>query len=283
MTDNGQIDIRSLFASKNPRLAAKLPRWVFGILEKIAHQKEMNEILSGMEGIEGAAFAEAALRVLDIKLETRGAERIPPGGKLTFCANHPFGGADGLALMILAGKARGEFLSSSNDLLLSLPAFASSIIPVNKHGHSASLVENIEKMYSSDKALIVFPAGRTARYKGRVLTDYEWAKTFVKKGRKYERTIIPVYISGRNSFLFYAIWRIRTFFHITVNLEMFLLVDELFKKRGTTIPVTIGKPIPATVFDSTRTDAEWAELLRTHVDLLGTDPDRQFNEPKEKL
>jgi putative hemolysin len=87
---------------------------------------------------------------------------------------------------------------------------------------------------------------------------------------------VPVHISGRNSALFYFIWRARTLLGIKPNLEMFLLVDELFKQRGTTIMLTIGQPLAPTVFDRSRTDAEWAEALRLHVQTLGTDPNALF-------
>jgi putative hemolysin len=131
-------------------------------------------------------------------------------------------------------------------------------------------------MYSSGKTVLMFPAGRTARFKRRVLTEYPWAKSFVRKSREHGRTIVPVHISGRNSALFYGIWRARTLLGIKPNLEMFLLVDELFKQRGSTITLTIGHPLTPGTFNRTRTDAEWSETLRLHVAALGMDADTPF-------
>jgi putative hemolysin len=275
------VDVKALFMAKNPRIASRLPEMAYAFIARVAHERDINEILPSMEGLEGWRFAEAALEQLSIKVEVRCIERLPSNGRVTFCSNHPLGGADGLAMMRLAGKAYGPFLHTSNDLLLSIPQLAASIIPVNKHGTNTTIVRDLEAMYSSEKPVIMFPAGRTARFKGRTLCDFPWAKSFVKKSREHGRTIVPVHISGRNSALFYFIWRARTLLGIKPNLEMFLLVDELFKQRGSTITLTIGTPLPPEVFKRPRTDAEWAEALRLHVDRLGTDPDAILN-PEEK-
>jgi putative hemolysin len=103
---------------------------------------------------------------------------------------------------------------------------------VNKHGTSTSIFQDIQAMYASEQPILLFPAGRTARFRDHRLQDFPWAKSFVKKSREFQRPIVPVHISGRNSRFFYFIWRARTFLGIKPNLEMFLLVDELFKQRG---------------------------------------------------
>ena len=43
---------------------------------------------------------------------------------------------------------------------------------------------------------------------------------------------------------------------------MLFLVDEMFKQRGQTISLTIGKPIPYTTFDKSKTPTEWAEWVK---------------------
>lgn len=131
-------------------------------------------------------------------------------------------------------------------------------------------------MYAADRPIILFPAGRTSRPRSGRLREYPWTKSFVKKSRLHGRILIPVHLSGRNSTLFYAIWRLRSFLGIRPIVEVVLLVDELFKKRGTTIVVSIGHPVPVERLDGSRTDAEWADLLRIHTQSLGDDPDARF-------
>ena len=46
---------------------------------------------------------------------------------------------------------------------------------------------------------------------------------------------------------------------------MFFLPDELFRQKGKTISITIGKAIPWTQFDKTKTDYQWAQWVKEKV------------------
>ncbi|MDA8556737.1 HRDC domain-containing protein [bacterium] len=50
-------------------------------------------------------------------------------------------------------------------------------------------------------------------------------------------------MSGQNSNRFYKIAKWRSLIGIKINLEMFFLVDEMFKQKGNTIKITMGKII----------------------------------------
>ena len=64
-------------------------------------------------------------------------------------------------------------------------------------------------------------------------------KNVCNKSQKYNKPIYPIYISGQNSNRFYKIAKWRSLFGIKINLEMFFLVDEMFK-QGNTIEITMG-------------------------------------------
>jgi hypothetical protein len=49
---------------------------------------------------------------------------------------------------------------------------------------------------------------------------------------------------------------------------MLFLVDELFNKRGEEFVITIGKPVPYTTFDKSRTDIQWAAEMKDMVQKL---------------
>jgi hypothetical protein len=49
---------------------------------------------------------------------------------------------------------------------------------------------------------------------------------------------------------------------------MFYLVDETFKHTGEHVVVTFGKPIPYTIFDRSRTPAQWAKYVKEQAYLL---------------
>jgi hypothetical protein len=50
---------------------------------------------------------------------------------------------------------------------------------------------------------------------------------------------------------------------------MFLLPREMFNKKGHTISITFGKPIPFSRFNSSKTNYEWAQKVREYVYLIG--------------
>ena len=57
---------------------------------------------------------------------------------------------------------------------------------------------------------------------------------------------------------------------------MFYLSDEVYKKIGTTIKYTFGKPIPYQTFDKRHTPDEWAATVREHVYELKKDSKSEF-------
>ena len=263
------VDVRALFRSKNPAVAARIPPWIYEIIGRIIHEDEINRGLAALEGYRDFNFADHVLSRLGITVRLSGAARIPSAGRITFCANHPTGGADGLALIHLAGLSRGEALIPVNDLLFSVPQLESLFVPIDKHGSNLSRAGTVDAMYASDKPVIIFPAGRTARPAGGTLRDFPWSRSFIRKSREHGRTVVPVHVSGANSRFFYALWRMRTLAGVRANLEMFLLVDEMIRKRGTTVVLTVGEPWSPDVFGPRRTDAQWAELLRKQVERIG--------------
>lgn len=74
----------------------------------------------------------------------------------------------------------------------------------------------------------------------------------------------------RNSALFHSVYRIRRAIGLSLNLEMMLLVRELFAAAGTQITVTIGTPHLPSPGDTLRHDARQAERLRHQVEQLPT-------------
>jgi hypothetical protein len=67
------VNIRNIFFSKNPSLARLLPGFIFRYLEKIAHQKDINEFLEKHGGKMGLDFARAAIHDFNVKVITRWA------------------------------------------------------------------------------------------------------------------------------------------------------------------------------------------------------------------
>ena len=126
-------------------------------------------------------------------------------------------------------------------------------------------------MFESDSQVIIFPAGLCARkFKGKV-TEMPWKKMFVTQSRKHERDIVPVHISGYNSRRFFFFCWLSKILKLKFNLGMLFLVDELFNKKGQEFIITIGKPIPYTTLDKSKSDLEWAAEIKDVVKELSKD------------
>jgi putative hemolysin len=202
----------------------------------------------------------------NLELQLNGLKEMLMGRRLILAANHPLGGLDGLALMNQIGKARPDIVFPVNDLLMNVPGLTPLFIPINKHGKNTDNTKIIEETFAGNKIILYFPAGLVSRkFKGGLIKDLEWKSTFIKKARRYERDILPVYISGRNSDWFYNLAKWRKKLGIKTNLEMLYLVDEMMKQKDHTITIIIGKLISWQSFDKSRNDLQWAEFVKQKV------------------
>lgn len=270
------LDIEKVFSNKNPKLARRLPRFLFSMLKRLIHQDEMNRFIYENRDEWGLDYAAAILRDFRISTEVTGNRYYPPEGRFVIASNHPLGGMDGIALIHEAGKVRKDIVFPVNDLLMNLPNLYELFIPVNKHGSNAENIRLFNDTFASDTLILYFPAGLVSRKQRGRIRDLEWKKTFLTKARNYNRDIIPVYISGKNSNFFYNLANFRKRLGIKANIEMLFLVNEMYKFKGKMIRITFGKPIPITIFDKHKSDQEWATLLREHVYKLENDPNQQF-------
>jgi putative hemolysin len=149
---------------------------------------------------------------------------------------------------------------------MNVPGLQPLFIPINKHGKNTDNVQLIDETFASEKVILYFPAGLVSRkQKGGVIRDLEWKKTFITKARKYQRDIIPVHISCRNSDFFYNLANWRKRLGIKANLEMLYLVDEMVKQKDKPVRIRFGVPIPYGTFDKTRTDSQWAQWMKERV------------------
>ena len=281
------FSIKSLIAEKSPALAKKIPAVGYYFLERIAHTRELARFIRDTEAGSPRDALGCALRRLRLSYRVRTVSHttlesiLATDTRLTVASNHPFGGADALVLLDLLTARFGHVAVPANDLVRVVAPVAPYFVPVNKHGSNPELVRTIDEVFSGDAPVLVFPAGRTGRPpRGRMLSrriiEFPWAKTFVKKSRAHGRRIVPVHVDGRNSRLFYFVAWIRTRLAIRANLEMFLLVDELVRRRGSPIELVVGPPIDTSRLDARFDDAGWAERIRTYVRALGDGADDDF-------
>ena len=259
------IVIKDLVAEKNSRLAGKIPRFVYSLMNKLLHIREVNEIIRRYGALKGIPFITAVLDYFNVKVVHQGEENLPESGQFIFASNHPLGGFDGLMLIKVVSDRLGKSLFLVRDELTKIPPLAELFIPINKFGDQRQSASLINESYESKNQILIFPSGLASRKIKGEIVDLVWQKHFIQKSVEHHRDVIPVYISGKNSRFFYWLANFRKWIGIGINIEMFLLPDELFKNRGKTFVVSFGKPIPWSRFDRSKPAMEWATMVKEAV------------------
>ena len=168
-----------------------------------------------------------------------------------------------MILISYIGSSFGDVKFIVNDLLMYIKPLAPVFVPVNKYGRMRhDNTRMFQETFDSDSQILYFPAGLCSRLiKGKV-TDLDWKKTFVTKAIESRRDIIPMFFSGENSRRFYRLANLRKKLGIKVNIETFLLPDEMFRKKGSAFDLYIGEPIPYTTLTGDHTHKEWCDIIR---------------------
>jgi putative hemolysin len=262
-TKQEYINISKVLKSKNPRLFALLPRFVIRYIERVIHQEELNRELYEMRDLKGVDKFRKFMEFRNVSIEINGAENIPKEGRFIFASNHPHGGPDGVIFTMVVNSFFKKVKFLVNDILMNIPDVEKIFLPINKHGaNNRECVQGINDAYSSDNQILIFPAGIVSRKKNGVIKDLEWQKSFIAHAKKYQRDVIPVFISGKNSNFFYNLANFRKRIGIKANLEMFYLVDELYRHNNETIKIYFGAPVSYTTFDDSKSTKEWAEVMK---------------------
>lgn len=265
------IDIDDVIRKKNPGLYKILPSAILRYLKRITHQEELNQNIHNHKHEDGLAFVNGVLSDMKISYSSFGTENIPKEGRFIFASNHPLGGLDGLVLMNETGKFFPGVKFVVNDLLLNIKNMNSLFVPVNKFGkQSVEYVRKIDEAYQSNDQILYFPAGLCSRKIQGEITDLPWQKSFITKAVKYQRDIIPVYFEGKNSSFFYNLANLRKKLGIKANIEMLYLVDEMYNQQNKSLNLYFGKPIPYTLFDSSKSAMEWTNFVRNIVYTMKT-------------
>ncbi len=260
------VDVKRVFYEKNPQAARYIPGFIFRYLKRIVHEDFINEFLKKHGNKYDLDFANAAIDDFNVKISVEGEENIPPKGRFIFVSNHPLGGFDGLIIMHVVDQFFKSYKFLVNDILMNITNLTGLFIPVNKHGKQGSkAAQELDDLFKSDTQLLTFPAGLVSRrIKGQIV-DLPWHKNFITKAIQYQRDIIPIHMSGKNSNFFYRLYSIRKFLGIKAALEMLYLADETYKHHNKHFTVKFGRPIPWEGFDKSKRPAEWAKWVKEKV------------------
>ncbi len=265
MKQNDFINVKRMIEGKKPGLLKWLPGFVISYLERILHQKQINEFLSRDNSIN-QEFCTNVMHFVGVSATIDGIENIPKHGKCVLAMNHPLGGMDAILLVEALKNHRTDVKFIVNDLLLNLGRLNDIFVGVNKIGKNKSTaLQKVNDLFSSDECVCIFPAGMVSRKENGIVKDLTWKRTFVKQSRINNQTIIPIHIEGELTKDFYRLANFRKKLGLKVNIEMLFLADEMFKQKGRNVHFTIGKPILALDLPKEKSDEELSEWFRSHV------------------
>lgn len=181
------------------------------------------------------------------RIDPRDLDRIPRSGPTVAVANHPFGLLEGLVLASFMPKIRRDYKIVVNSLLAGLSDFQDRFIFVDPFGGLEATRRNLRAVRASLEfvrsggLLILFPAGEVAHldWMHRTVSDPPWHPTAARIARRAGAPVVPFYFGGANSLGFQLAGTVNP------NLRTISLFRELLNKRGRTVEIRVGRPVPA--------------------------------------
>lgn len=270
--------VDELIYERAPRLV-KSPVWWLAkpVLYAILGYGKAVRMADAVRSLSGPEALDYISKLLSLKVDVTGIDRLPQTGRCVVVCNHPTGIADGLAVYDAILKRRSDAIFFANaDALRVNPRFAESLIPVEwveakRTREKARVTLSSAKVaFEAERCVVIFPAGRLARRNAEgQLVDLPWAATAVSLAQKNDAPIVPMHLEGPNSFWFH------TFHRFSQELRDITLFHEFLNKQGKRFRLTVGETIDPNAFDMDTGDL--CEALKRHVEVeLAADPDKRF-------
>jgi putative hemolysin len=243
---------------------------------RILHYRRAVEMANQVAPMSGGDAFDYLSRLLDLRVEVDGAERLPLEGGFILAPSHPTGIADGIAVYDFLKPLRPDMAIFANrDALRVAQGFRDLIIPVEwrpgqkTHSKSRDTLEATARAFGDGRAVVLFPSGRIAYWTKQGLTERPWQSSVVALARRYGVPVVPLNMQARNSGLFYLLSRFSN------ELRDMTVFHELLNKSGTPFRLTVGRPIAPKRLEGDA--SEVASRLQAHtVEALARDRDAEF-------
>ena len=265
------LNVETFIQDKYPSFYQRYPRLVqplIRVLRMLFREKRFQQFATDYPHLEGFDFVEQVLDYFDFRYTVRDHERlrIPAQGRVVIIANHPIGSLDGLALLKLVRETRTDVKVVANALLSTLKPLHNLLLPVDNMGGSTRRqdIAAIRTHLDNDGAIIIFPAGEVSRLSPQGIRDGDWRSGFLRMAINSKSPILPVFVDGRNSVLFYSVSL------VAKPLSTLLLVREMFKQARNCVDIRVGELISYDSYQKINVSLkEKAKLFKRHLYRVG--------------
>lgn len=248
------------------------------ILASLLKARAINAFIAENGHLKGYDFIDAVLDYFQFSYQAsaRDIEAVPTSGRCVIVANHPLGALDSLALLHMLLNVRSDVRIVANELLNNLGSLDDYLLPVNnlQGEFSVARMAAIHKALDAEQAVVIFPAGEVSRSRWFTIRDKAWDRGFYLFAKRAKADIVPVFISGKNSFWFYA-WA-----KISPLAALLLLPRQMWRQRNRVITLKVGTPLPFALMNKLPVeDKQKIKLLKKHVYQLGKNRKGLFSVP----
>ena len=216
--------------------------WCKAMLRRLLYENDFQQFSTRYPQLTGLDFVEQVLSYFDFacEVDNNELEHIPAHGPVVLVANHPIGTLDGMALLRVVARVRPDVRIVANQVLSHVEALSPLLLPVDNMNNRTGRqqIEALHQHLAEGKALILFPAGEVSRLRPQGVRDGRWHSGFLRLAARARAPIVPLYVRGRNSPLFYLTSMLYK------PLATLLLVREMFAHRRGRIHLRIGARVP---------------------------------------
>ncbi len=238
--------------------------WCKAMLRRLLYENDFQQFSTRYPQLTGLDFVEQVLSYFDFacEVDNNELEHIPAHGPVVLVANHPIGTLDGMALLRVVARVRPDVRIVANQVLSHVEALSPLLLPVDNMNNRTGRqqIEALHQHLAEGKALILFPAGEVSRLRPQGVRDGRWHSGFLRLAARARAPIVPLYVRGRNSPLFYLTSMLYK------PLATLLLVREMFAHRRGRIHLRIGARVPYSAwYDKDLTLHQLAKRFRKHL------------------
>ena len=259
----GKNDVKNL----HPILRGRFGNGIIRFLFSFAGVNKVNKVYDDSKEYTGVKFCQDLLIKQGINVQVENYEILDEfeTGSFITVSNHPYGHIDGIMAIATVGAKRKDYKVMVNWMLSQIDTMDENFIGVNPYAKGSKMAEKkssvggvkqcIEHLREGHP-LGLFPAGGVSDPHLSGDVDREWQVPVLRLIKKIQVPVIPMYISGNNSwfyrFLGFIDWRLRTV----------RLLHEVTNKRGKPIFIRFGKPILPEEFNQLETIEALGEFLK---------------------